>query len=162
MYMVDEVTERIYQEAWRSWQDGHHADAIRLLDNAIASSDDYRIKSICLYIKGHFAYTLGDYALAATASREAVDLMPRNVGAYRVLGMSQLRLGRYSAAAEAFEVVVITDPDCSALTLLAKARIELGDAAGARQAAERALALEPEWKEARELLKEINDSAERN
>lgn len=79
--------------------------------------------------KGNEALSDGNYALARTYFRDAVDKYPGETEARVGLALAQLELGNPAAARENMEMAYATKPeDPEVLDLLARSMVESGDA----------------------------------
>lgn len=87
-----------------------------------------------------------EYELAAEAVRKALELNPPNPDQLRKARASYLlSAGKYPEAAEAFEAIVAEDSeDAEAWLRLSQLRMQLGDLPKAREAAEKALQIQPD------------------
>lgn len=89
---------------------------------------------------------LKEYELAAEAVKKALALSPSNADKLRdALASYLLSAGKYEEAADAFSSVVADDPEnAEAWLMISRLRMQLGDLPKAREAAEKAMALEPD------------------
>lgn len=89
---------------------------------------------------------LKEWELAAEAVKKALSMNPANAEALRrALAFYMTTARRYEDAADAFGDVVKDNPeDAEAWLTLSQLRLQLGDLPKAREAAEKALALEPD------------------
>lgn len=91
----------------------------------------------------------GRYEEAIIAYETAIAAAPDLRGYRLVVGEMLFELQRYDAAALVFEEVALQDPQrAQAFEALARARQLLGDPFGAIAAADRAVALAPQWADA--------------
>ena len=89
---------------------------------------------------------------ALSELRKAVYLLPYEAEAHLLMGRIYLRGGRPQEAVEALKISLWSRDSAAARVALARAHLSLKNVAGARAELERALALEPESAEAKELL----------
>lgn len=89
---------------------------------------------------------------ALTELRKAVYLLPYEADAHLLMGRIHLRAGRPQDAVDALKISLWSRDSAAARVALAHAYVSLKNVAGARAELERALALDPESTEARELL----------
>lgn len=80
---------------------------------------------------------------AARELRRALYLSPYLASAHVLLGRVHLRNGRADEAVLALKIAIWSDETAEAHTVLAEAYLALGDALQAREAVDRALALDP-------------------
>merc|ERR1712098_541550 len=93
---------------------------------------------------GNAMWRAKDYAAAERAYLQGIALDPRNVALYNNLAAAQLHLGKYEEVRASSSVVLeLTDNmNAKALFRRAKAHLQLGNPAGAREDAEAALRLD--------------------
>jgi len=87
--------------------------------------------------------------------RRAVYLSPYEARAHLLIGRIHMRAGRPSDAIDAFKISIWSEDHAQAHVFLAEAYRKIGDAAGARAEAQRALAIDPSSADAKRLLAEI-------
>ena len=80
---------------------------------------------------------------------------PRSAEAHLLLGRIYLRTGEAAAAVDAFKIALWSRESVEGRVALAQAYIQLKDRASARAALERAIVLDPNSAEARELLAKL-------
>ena len=89
--------------------------------------------------------------MAVVACAEAVSLQATNYYALTQMGIAQLKMRDFSAAATSFESAAEIRADHNTLTMLARSQLP-NDARSARDTAIRALKMRPDWEEARDVL----------
>jgi len=92
---------------------------------------------------------------AIAALRRAVYLSPYDDEPHVLLGRLLQHNGHLQDAIDEFKIAIWSRESAAARTALGDALLESGDRAGARREAERALVLEPNFADARALLKKI-------
>jgi tetratricopeptide (TPR) repeat protein len=130
-------------------------DAYRLLDdaeksaaaaNALRESGAAPAAAQEVFRKGIDAYRAGDTELAVEKFRQSIDLDPKFVNGYVMLGNVSLKQGDATqAAALAGKALEIEPSNANALKVRYDALRQLGDEAGARQALDALIAGDPEW-----------------
>ena len=98
------------------------------------------------------------------SSSRAIYLSPYEAEAHLLLGRIYLRTGQTAAAIDAFKIALWSQESVEGRIALAQAYLQMKDAASARAALERALVLDPNSSEAKELLGKMattGDSAAR-
>jgi predicted Zn-dependent protease len=95
---------------------------------------------------------------AMTELRRAVYLSPYEAEAHLLIGRIHLRGGRLADAVDALKISIWSEDSAAARVTLAEAYLRLGSPEEARPELERALALDPDSREARRLLEEIGKS----
>lgn len=85
----------------------------------------------------------------------AVYLSPYEAAAHLLIGRIHLRGGRTAEAVEALKISIWSEDSAAARTALAQAYLAMKNAAAARTELERAVALDPDFAEARRLLETL-------
>jgi tetratricopeptide (TPR) repeat protein len=120
----------------------------RSTDPAVLRGDARRREVHERFARGLAAYERGDFTNAAAEFGRIVSLDPREPQrstAHYDLGLALAGAGRLDLAAREFEAAALSDPGfLAALADLVSVDLERGDAAGARRAAGRLLALAPD------------------
>lgn len=105
--------------------------------------------------------THGDAQGALAAAYRAVSITPRYAAALRVLAEAQIAAGEASSAVKTAADVLSLLPSGANLHLLGLATTSAGQLEDAEQAANRLIAMEPNSPDARNLLAEVLEEAER-
>jgi tetratricopeptide (TPR) repeat protein len=87
--------------------------------------------------------------------QRAVYLSPYQAGAHLLIGRIHLRAGRFADAIAAFKIALWSEPSAEAHVALGEAYRQSKDLDAARREAEQALALSPNFHEARALLERL-------
>ena len=130
-------------------------DAYRLLgdtEKAAAAADALRQSGAApaaaqeVFRKGIDAYRAGDNDLAVEKFRQSIDLDPKFVNGYVMLGNVSLKQGDATqAAALAGKALELEPENANALRVRYDALRQLGDEAGAKQALDALIAGDPQW-----------------
>lgn len=100
----------------------------------------------------------GDRTRAKGSFRRALELNPKHEGVLNNLGVLAMEEQRWELAEKFFAASIAADPqDAKRHYLLARARYERGDKAGAKDALSRALSLRPAQREFLELQQKLNE-----
>lgn len=105
--------------------------------------------------RGRRFFEQGNNNEAVAELGRAIYLSPYEAAAHMVLGRIYLRTGQIPAAIDAFKIALWSQESAEGRIALAQAYLQIKDEGSARQALERALALEPGSTEARELLSKL-------
>jgi tetratricopeptide (TPR) repeat protein len=134
------------------------ASALRRADSAIAITGQREQKELAAFHldRGRRLFEQGSNSEAVTELSRAIYLSPYEAAAHLLLGRIYLRTGQTAAAVDAFKIALWSQESVEGRIALAQAHLQLKDAAGAREALERALALDPNSSEAKELLGKIS------
>ncbi len=125
------------------YERGQHADAERLLRQALRAKPDFPQARVVL------ACTLDALGQPDAAVTELEQLVPADFGALFIKAGILRKLGRLDAAAEALRRALAIDPDnLDARTALFHVLEAKGDAAGAARELEAVLEQRPDWAEA--------------
>jgi len=124
------------------------------VDNAIAITGQREQRELAAFHldRGRRLFEQGSNGEAVTELSRAIYLSPYEAAAHLLLGRIYLRTGETAAAIDAFKIALWSQESVEGRIALAQAYIQVKDTAGARSALERALALDPNSSEARELL----------
>ena len=127
---------------------------LRRVDNAIATTGQREQKELTAFHldRGRRFFEQGSNSEAATELARAIYLSPYEADAHLLLGRIYLRTGQTAAAIEAFKIALWSQESAEGRVALAQAYLQIKDGAGAREALERALVLDPNSSEAKELL----------
>ncbi len=129
---------------------GNRDEAIRVLD---AIPDPARLDGASQFAVGRLALDLGDPLAAEPFLRRASQAAPGNADAFESLGLALTLLDRRKDAIAAFETACRLDPASATAHLnLAVTYADSGRIAEARQQAEEALRLKPDYPRARDFL----------
>ena len=124
------------------------------VDSAIAITGQREQKELATFHldRGRRLFEQGSNSEAVTELARAIYLSPYEAAAHMLLGRIYLRTGDTSAAIDAFKIALWSQESVEGRIALAQAYIQAKDAAAARAALERALALDANSSEAKELL----------
>lgn len=127
---------------------------LRRVDSAIATTGQREQKEMTAFHldRGRRFFEQGSNSEAATELTRAIYLSPYEAEAHLLLGRIYLRTGQTAAAIDAFKIALWSQESAEARIALAHAYLQMKDHAGAKEALERALVLDPNSSEARELL----------
>ena len=130
---------------------------MRRVDSAIATTGQREQKELATFHldRGRRLFEQGNNSEAVTELSRAIYLSPYEAAAHLLLGRIYLRTGETAAAIDAFKIALWSQESAEGRTALAQAYIQVKDSASARAALERALALDPNSSEARELLSKL-------
>ena len=133
------------------------ASPLRRVDSAIATTGQREQKELATFHldRGRRLFEQGNNSEAVTELSRAIYLSPYEAAAHLLLGRIYLRTGETAAAIDAFKIALWSQESAEGRTALAQAYIQVKDSASARAALERALALDPNSSEARELLSKL-------
>jgi Tfp pilus assembly protein PilF len=127
---------------------------LRRVDNAIATTGQREQKELTAFHldRGRRFFEQGSNSEAATELARAIYLSPYEADAHLLLGRIYLRTGQTAAAIDAFKIALWSQESAEGRIALAHAYLQMKDGAGAKEALERALVLDPNSSEAKELL----------
>jgi Flp pilus assembly protein TadD len=127
---------------------------LRRVDSAIATTGQREQKELATFHldRGRRLFEQGNNSEAVTELSRAIYLSPYEAAAHLLLGRIYLRTGETAAAINAFKIALWSQESAEGRIALAQAYLQIKDSAGARAALERALALDPNSSEAKELL----------
>jgi tetratricopeptide (TPR) repeat protein len=126
----------------------------RRVDSALAAAGQREQKELTAFHldRGRRLFEQGSNSEAVTELSRAVYLSPYEATAHLLLGRIYLRTGETAAAIDAFKIALWSQESVEGRIALAQAYLQVKDAAAARGALERALALDPNSSEAKGLL----------
>ena len=124
------------------------------IDSAIAITGQREQRELAAFHldRGRRLFEQGSNSEAVTELSRAIYLSPYEAAAHLLLGRIHLRTGETAAAIDAFKIALWSQESVEGRIALAQAYLQVKDTAGARSALERALSLDPNSSEARELL----------
>ena len=124
------------------------------IDSAIAITGQREQRELAAFHldRGRRLFEQGSNSEAVTELSRAIYLSPYEAAAHLLLGRIHLRTGETVAAIDAFKIALWSQESVEGRIALAQAYLQVKDTAGARSALERALSLDPNSSEARELL----------
>jgi tetratricopeptide (TPR) repeat protein len=127
---------------------------LRRVDSAIATTGQRQQKELTAFHldRGRRFFEQGSNAEAITELARAIYLSPYEAEAHLLLGRIYLRTGETASAINAFKIALWSQETAGGRVALAQAYIQLKDHASARAALERALVIDPNSSDARELL----------
>jgi Tfp pilus assembly protein PilF len=127
---------------------------LRRVDSAIATTGQREQKELTAFHldRGRRFFEQGSNTEAITELARAIYLSPYEADAHLMLGRIYLRTGETASAINAFKIALWSRETAEGRIALAQAYIQLKDHAGARSALDRALVIDPNSSEARELL----------
>jgi tetratricopeptide (TPR) repeat protein len=130
------------------------ASTLRRTDSALAATGLREQKELTAFHldRGRRLFEQGHNGQAAAELARAIYLSPYEAEAHLLLGRVHLRTGDTAAAIDAFKIALWSQESVEGRIALAQAYLQIKDVAGARAAAERALALDPNSSEAKGLL----------
>lgn len=133
------------------------ASSLRRVDSAIATTGQREQKELATFHldRGRRLFEQGNNSEAVTELSRAIYLSPYEASAHLLLGRIYLRTGETAAAIDAFKIALWSQESAEGRIALAQAYIQVKDSDSARAALERALALDPNSSEARELLSKL-------
>jgi Tfp pilus assembly protein PilF len=132
--------------------------SLRRVDHAIATTGQREQKELTAFHldRGRRFFEQGSNSEAATELARAIYLSPYEADAHLLLGRIYLRTGQTAAAIDAFKIALWSQESADGRIALAQAYLQIKDAAGAKAALDRALVLDPNSSEAKELLGKLN------
>lgn len=124
------------------------------VDSAIAITGQREQKELATFHldRGRRLFEQGSNTEAITELSRAIYLSPYEAAAHLLLGRIYMRTGQTAAAIDAFKIALWSGESVEGRIALAQAYLQMKDLAAAREALDRALALDPNSSEARELL----------
>jgi tetratricopeptide (TPR) repeat protein len=127
---------------------------LRRVDTAIATTGQREQKELAAFHldRGRRFFEQGSNSEAVTELTRAIYLSPYEAEAHLLLGRIYLRTGETAAAINAFKIALWSQESVEGLIALAQAYRQIKDDSGARAALERALLVDPNSSEAKELL----------
>lgn len=144
-----EKSEEYWRQALEAEEQENLPEAISWIEKAIelCPSD-----TVYWSAKGQFLRSAGRYKESKVSTRRAIELNPKNHHAWSSLALAHIHLGSFEEAAACFKRSVELKEDFGIYTMLAAAEIEF-DVESAIKHAKKALELNPDWDEAREILR---------
>ena len=130
------------------------ASTIQRVSNLIATTGQREQRELAAFHldRGRRFFEQGNDTEAIAEFRRALYLSPYESEAQLLLGQIYLRTGQTLAAIDAFKISIWSQESASARVALARAYMHAKDDAAARHELERALVLEPNAADAKELL----------
>jgi Tfp pilus assembly protein PilF len=130
---------------------------LRRVDSALATTGQREQKELTAFHldRGRRLFEQGSNGEAVTELARAIYLSPYEAAAHLLLGRIYLRTGETAAAIDAFKIALWSQESAEGRIALAQAYLQVKDVAAAREALERALALDPNSSEAKGLLSKL-------
>ena len=130
---------------------------LRRVDNAIATTGQRDQKELTAFHldRGRRFFEQGSNSDAITELARAIYLSPYEAEAHLLMGRVYLRNGETASAINAFKIALWSQESAAGRIALAHAYLQIKDQAGAREALQRALFLDPNSSEAKELLSKL-------
>jgi Tfp pilus assembly protein PilF len=131
---------------------------LRRVDNAIATTGQREQKELAAFHldRGRRFFEQGSNGDAVTELRRAIYLSPYEAEAHLLLGRIYMRTGETPSAIDAFKIALWGQESVEGRIALAQAYLQVKDQAAARAALQRALELDPNSGEAKELLGKLS------
>ena len=128
------------------------------VDNAIATPGQREQKELAAFHldRGRRFFEQGSNSEAVTELSRAIYLSPYEAEAHLLLGRIYMRTGETASAIDAFKIALWSQESVEGRIALAQAYLQIKDQAAARTALERALVLDPNSVEAKELLGKLS------
>lgn len=155
---MGEAEDRVYDRAWEAVDRGDFPLALRIIDSLLAK---YPRSAAYWVTKASFLEDSGDFEGAEDAARRALKLDAGNEHAWTKLGYLLGRRGHFQEARDCFRSSLAIDEDFYVHTMAAAVELELGRPRRAAFHARRALELNPDWEEARNILKSADELSAR-
>lgn len=144
-----DAAEKYFEWSRASESQGNLEGALRHIEDAIRRRPG---ETVFWSAKAQYLYDLEEYLSAVAAARTAVQLNSNNYHSWAIQGMALARLGEFRESAECYRRSIAIKEDVGVYTMLAAVEYEF-DADMAVSTAKRALSIDPEWDEAKEVLK---------
>jgi tetratricopeptide (TPR) repeat protein len=130
---------------------------IQRVDTLIATSGQREQRELATFHmdRGRRFFEQGNDGEAIAEFRRALYLSPYEAEAQLLLGRIYLRTGQIPAAIDAFKISIWSQESAAARLALARAYVQAKDEPAARNELDRAIALEPQSVEAKELLGQL-------
>jgi tetratricopeptide (TPR) repeat protein len=130
---------------------------LRRVDSAIATTGQREQKELTAFHldRGRRFYEQGSNSEAITELARAIYLSPYEAQAHLLMGRVYVRTGEMGSAINAFKIALWSQESVEGRLALAQAYLQVKDQAGARDAVQRALLLDPNSSEAKELLSKL-------
>jgi Tfp pilus assembly protein PilF len=127
---------------------------LRRVDSAITASGQREQKELTAFHldRGRRFFEQGNNTEAITELARAIYLSPYEAEAHLLMGRIYLKTGETASAIDAFKIAIWSRDSVEGRIALAQAHLQGKDHAAAREALTRALVLDPNSSEARELL----------
>ena len=127
---------------------------LRRVDSAIATTGQREQRELTAFHldRGRRFFEQGSNTEAITELARAIYLSPYEADAHLLMGRVYLRTGETASAINAFKIALWSQETAEGRVALAQAYLQMKDQAEARQALERALVLDPNSAQAKELL----------
>lgn len=146
--------EELILEAWdQEMLDKHGNAAAKALQAVTLDPDDWYINTSL----GVFLREKGDLKKSLQFCKRAVELAPEMPLAWGTLAVTYLEQEKFNKAVESFAKSLELEERPNTYTMMASAKISLGDLEGAIKDSKRALELDPDWDEAEAMLKEAQE-----
>ena len=158
---IDQFADKYAKLAWQAFREGDFGQTMVAIDNAIAHASGDLLRSAYLAAKGGFLRRFNRVEEAKSVLNDATQLVPRNVFALSELGLLSLQEEDYREAEKCFTTVVEATPSAASYTLLAASQL-LANPSAARRNAEQALALDPDWEDAKVVRAAATESLAEN
>ncbi|RPI55320.1 MAG: tetratricopeptide repeat protein [Acidobacteria bacterium] len=131
--------------------------ALRRVTSTMATTGQRDQKELAAFHldRGRRFFEQGSNSEAVAELGRAIYLAPYEADAHLLMGRIYLRTGQIPAAIDAFKIALWSQESAEGRIALAQAYLQMKDAAAAREALTRALALDPNSTEARELLTKL-------
>ena len=124
-------------------------EAIRLIEKAI---ELFPLDTVYWSGKGQFLRNAGRHKESKLSTRRAIELNPKNYHAWATLGLIHIYHRNFEEAANCLQRSAELKERFGTYTMLAAAEIEF-DVESAIKHAKKALELNPDWDEARDILR---------
>lgn len=152
---MNEDDQKAYQYLKES-EEIYQADLIKAMELIEKAIDIVPNAAILWTTKAKYQYDLKNYEAALESVEKAIELKPQSYFAWLHKGLIKRNMEQYEEAAQAYIESLKIKPDFNVYTLLSDVQMEF-DVEAALQSAKKALELNPNWDEAKELLKEAED-----
>jgi Tfp pilus assembly protein PilF len=131
---------------------------LRRVDNAIAITGQREQRELAAFHldRGRRFFEQGSNSEAVTELSRAIYLSPYEAEAHLLLGRIYMRTGETASAIDAFKIALWSQESVEGRIALAQAYLHVKDQAAARAALQRAVALDPNSVEAKELLGKLS------
>ncbi len=139
----------LIKAAWKSESNTDYDEAILLASDALAlEPNDWYINTSL----GDFLREKGELEQAERYCKRAVELAPEILMAWESLALVHFHKSEYKKAVEYFLAAAKIEEKARTYTMMASAKFELEDYDGAIADSSRALELDSDWEEARQIL----------
>ncbi len=142
-----------FKDARKAEEQNCLEEAIRLVRKATSLRP-----SVSYYwaMEGQILKNSGKHEEGIVAAEKAIELEPETSQYWTLLGLCKVALGRYEEAASAYKRSIELEEDFGTYTLLAAVECEFDDEQAIIHA-ERALELNPDWDEAKNILADAKE-----